>query len=826
MKSILLILLLSLKALSNEDIKLLEVSYISFINTKKINEAYSILKKIIEIKPDDKKWLKEFINLSFWVGDYENWIKYLNKIQIDEIPKTQYNTIKIYAPDLYLKILLANLKKNDKSYAYETIETSLKIGEINLLKDLFKKYLKNLKENEKKQIAEKIILSGLIKETLIENLNHFDTDTKCKILSEYSKEIFFTDKNKAFKILSSNQKNCQNSQQFISTYIDVAKNIPNYEKYIELLEISYKNDTFRVQDAEDLISLNIKNEEFIRDISIKAYKKFNLKHFLYYYISTNPKDIEENIENLEDDIKLYFLLTNFEKLKVDEKNKLVEKIKQLIKTNSLPPHYIWIITEKLDFKSKEEISPFLNCHKHDDENLIRAVTYFKFSINQFNDSLNCFKKLEIQKNPDIYTLAELYSSNGYITETQFYKRKAYELHKKNNSELSPRQKIDAMLLFEPNRNFLKELKNSIKKEERDTFLVEFYNMFFLSEKTKTYTNPSIIDKDLANTQKNLTPDTYISYYSQIKDIPNTFAWSYYDINHNPRNPYVYWNLKTNIEKFKDFKKINYTFSTNKFIEKESFHINLPISKKFELLANYSKINLTNTKVFSEREKEEKSISVKAKYSNDSIEIAYNKWLKDFLFTKYISRKDFKRFSTEFEVAVNQKPLSTTLSNLLLLEDYIKLSYSIKHKSTSKTITQMLLSNYKDLEKNYFSTSKIFYLEQQIKYKNFYISPHSRYAYYNSKKNQSVAFNDLFKTQQKILPNEFFEFGITTTFLFKNMSLSIMQSYNNKNNFNYSLSINLTRNIKKASTLEIWISNFKNYENSNSINTDIQISYRF
>lgn len=286
------------------------------------------------------------------------------------------------------------------------------------------------------------------------------------------------------------------------------------------------------------------------------------------------------------------------------------------------------------------------------------------------------------------------------------------------------------------------------------------------------------------------------------------------------------NLKTNIEKFKDFKKINYTFSTNKFIEKKSFYINFPISKTFDFSGNYSKINLINTKVFFERKKEEKSISIKTKYFNNSIEISYNKWLKDFLSTKYTYNNDLKRFSTEFEFAIHQKPLSTALSNLTLLEDYIKLSYLIKHKSTSKTIIHLMLSNYKDLEKNYFATSKIFYLEQQIKYKNFYISPYSKHASYNSKRNQNIAFNNFFKTQQKILPDDFFEFGITTTFLFKNLNLSIMQSYNNKNNFNYGLSINLTRNIKKTSIFEIWISHFKNYENSNSINTDIQLSYKF
>lgn len=835
MKIIFLSLVLSLKLFSNNELNLLEVSYISFMNTKKINEAYSVLKKIIEIKPNDEKWIKEFINLSFWTGDYVNWINFLKRISIEQIPENQYNAIKIYAPELYLNILLNKLKKNyKKDYAYEAINISLKIGKIDLLKDLLKKYLKNFEENEKKEIAEKFILTDIIY-LIIEYSNLFDNQTRCKLISEYSKNLFFKDKKSSMKILKQNQKSCENSKSFISTYIDLAKNLSDYETYFKLLEISYKNDTFRVQDAEDLISLNNNNKELVRKISIKAYQKFKLKHFLYYYLSTNPKDIKEELEDLDDEIKLYFSIINFENLKIKEKKETLDKIKALIKTNLLPNSYIWIITEKLDFKSKEDISPLLNCKNFNNEEEIRAITYFKSSINQINDAIQCFEKIPARTVTDTYLLSELYLSNGNFVESYFYKRKAYDIYKKNNFYIQPRQKIEAMLLFEPNKFFVNEItKNEINKEEKDILLSEFYNTFLLTEKIKTQISTSTFyniyyrnkENFIYNIEENLSPELYISYYSTIKDVPNTFNWLYYKVNNNSQNLYTYLSLKSNIERFKNFKKISYIFSSDKFVEKNSINLDIQLSQRFEAKSYYSRFNLINTKVFSERKKEEKSISLKTYYNDNSIELSYTQWLRSFFSIRYLYFIDIKRLTTEFDLAISQKALSTTLSNIILLEDYSKLFFSIKHNSKSKTILSLLFSNYKDMNNNYFATSKTFQLEHQAKYRNIYFSPYSRYVFYNSKEKKQIAYNNIFKTQQKILPDEFFEFGTTTTFLFKNLNISLIQSYNNKNNFNYGLFLTLTKNLRKASNLEIEISHFKNYENSNSQNTTIQLYYKF
>lgn len=835
MRKFLFLLLFSAQQLfSEQDIKLLEISYLSFIHTAKLDNAYSVLKKIVEVKPNDRKWIKEMVKISFWIGDYKTWSNFIKKIPIEDIPQNQYNAIKLYFPDIYTEILLMKFKKEpSKENIFEIAKVAIKLNKRDLLKHLLRRgYLKVLENHQKQQIAQDIVMSEL-SELLIEHLDLFDKNTRCKIVSDYSKELFVKDAESSKKLLESQFNECLNHYDFLTTYIDVAKNVGDYKRYITLLETSYKNNLFRPQDAEEMILLNKDNKELVRDISLKSYKKFKLKYFLYYYLATDPQSIEEELDKeLDEEIRLYFEIKNLQKLKSNERKKLLEKIKRMLKDNSFPSSYIWLITEQFNFKEKEELSPYLRCQKYNDKETLKAISYFKSSIAQANEALDCYKKLSIDEATELYTLSELYLLNGQFTESHFYKRKAYELHR-NNDSLSPSQLAHVISLFEPHRFFLHQLKNEdIHKQEKDLLLANFYNNFSLTEKiTKEIdnTNPynlSIKVKEdiLKINEKNLSPELYIDYYSKLSDIPHTFNWLYYTLDHSPQNPYSYSQTLSNIERFKGFRKISYNISNDRFVQKNFIKIELPVLGTFTFKATHSKLNLKR-ETFTKNTLEEDSISFQTNYKKSSLEISYLSSLNNFLSTRYTLQKALGRFLIKGDIGLSQKTNLTTFSDILLLEDYIRISLSAAHSYNTSTTFQTSLSNYKDRKHNYFSNSKVIQLNHNLRYRNIYTTIYSIYALYGAKK-RDIAYNDIFKTPQKILPTDYFETGTTITLSFKNKSLSSTLAYNDKSKINYGFSINISQHIKEASKIDIELSHFKNYQNLNSPLTNLTLRYRF
>ncbi|MCX7905364.1 MAG: hypothetical protein N2446_01515, partial [Elusimicrobiales bacterium] len=404
-----------------------------------------------------------------------------------------------------------------------------------------------------------------------------------------------------------------------------------------------------------------------------------------------------------------------------------------------------------------------------------------------------------------------------------------------NFKLEQRNKIDIIYNFEPNKIFINEIKDSkLTQQEKEDLIFDFYNKFNMIENIKNeISSNSVYQIYLNNIENrpyelnenlNLTPYLYINYYSKINDTPNTFKWLYKNLEQIPDNQYSYTDLKLNLEKFYKYKEIKNIYSSNNLIEKYTTNLNYPINKHIILAAEYSKTNFINKDIFKIKNKEKKSINIEIKNKNN-IELSYNLWLKDFLAIRLYKNTIFPRKEIQIGAGLNQKVNITTLSNILFLNDYISLQLTQKHKQTSKTTILTLFSNYKDLNKKFFGSSKSLEIHHQLKYKHLFITPYLKYSSFNSK--NIYINNNIIKGSQQILPQNFAEIG-TNLYLNYNKSfvITFIPAYNNKSNINYTLAVKIHKILKENSQIEINLTHSKNYEIKNSINTNIELSYKF
>lgn len=808
--------------------KLLDISYTSLIQASNPDKAHLIALSAYKKYPN-RIWIKRVIESGVWSGNINTAVEFAKKLKPDEIPQNVYPFIKISDPELYLKII--RNKINNYNYLKDYIYTAINISDDKALEYVIKNKLPTVKDLEKKQIIEYILLSDNV-DMAIPYIDYFSKKDACTVISKKIKlMIYHREITKAFDYFKRYSKKCEDIYEFDRISIELLKINNNFNLYIDFVEKLYEKNLLDSHNhIEELFNYYFSKAEYDKaaDVALYGLKKTNSDFFVYQYIKTKkemPANVSEKFQKLASAMQI-------EKLNYKQREKLINSV---LKEKNNISDFLWIFYEKGTLKEKQFISEKLDCMKIRDKDILNVMRYINFSVNENYKAFIChinYSRMVPFK--DYYSESIFFEKAGYLTQSKFYSKTAFNrckdkddfsclntsfnflpdsvyLNKIKNSSLSEAEKKEIEISYLLNKNMIENAYFKFRKDFPKWFEFTFKNYF--NEKYE--------------------PDKfYIPQYSDLyryylKNRQTALASNYLSLQIE-KNPDDYDSRKEMKENYVSFKRYEITtdFSSSKDIDYMKTELTAKLYPDIKTAFNYKAIKLKDKNFYSRQEASVKVLTFTINNTSKKLQTSFGliSALKDDFFIKSSFTTKISPHVITFDMYFQNIPLENITSELLLKENGVSLGILNKIYQKNNLLLKLFLSQYNDLDNKKISNSfKSEIYSDLYPFKRLGITPYFKIHNYSKEKNSSSTKNLLNNSYSKILPDSFLESGIGLRYQFKNMLIGFIIFKNSEIKSGYILSSEIS-NSKKTAGFEITYNSNSFYTQQNYITSTL--FYRF
>ncbi|NLI09800.1 MAG: tetratricopeptide repeat protein [Elusimicrobia bacterium] len=810
----------------------LELSWQSFIYSKKLENAYNLSKKALTLYPKNITWSERMAQVCIWTGRTEEAAQIYEKMSLIGIyPSTLKENLKIFKntnPFFYAKATEYFLKKEFSEKSFEDLFLFYSsLGEKEKAYLLSQAYLDKIKDKKtKEELALFYLDNGYGSKA--EHIISSALKDSCAVRLKYAKLKFSSKKfDKALDILKKYTEQCSNIPEYYFFLSDLSFLLSKYEEAAKASQKLLSLGNYREIDAERVFNFYmIKDKKKASETSLAAYKKFNKKYFLYYYLSSLDT-IEEklyflNRESLiEKDIIAYYNLQNYNNLSYSQRKSMLKKILS-IKDWNLLSDYFWLTYQNATHDERVAVSNKFSCFSSESSNYALPLAYLKSSHGDYSQALYCFEKYYLKNAPSSLlwlSYSDFLRNAGLESEADFFIRKAYSA--KEDGQLKNSDGMRLKLIFENSSFFKKNLRESdLSVKEKLELKLSYLELKDLKEAAdditikKSQDSPqwalfSYIVRNGGDQSRFLKS----SYSPPLRDLASLLI-SEGKINEgkdkinealtkaqdNPKN-HLYWKslfLKKSFENsiYSEYQEKNYAY-----YKKIGFNSNIYSydTVKINGTAESENINFYPGKGFVKNTKDNMTFSLAIEEKDWSLDISLFKKIENIL--SFSAEKRFLYKNASFLLSARHNVPS---SESVILENTSKKDVFLQDFSNSLGKKLKLgfvnsFSNYKDQKGMFLGKGK----ENEI----YILLPHYNTKVYgkignfsSDKWSQNYSINKIYSYYNfRILPENFSETGISLS-LFDKKGLSyssrwespifLSLSYNSQTLLNYSAFLNI------------------------------------
>lgn len=829
--------------------KLLELSYQSFIYTRDLSNAYALASKAVKLYPENPVWKNRLAQICIWTGRQSEAVDIYEKLYSinHDFSQVEKNlaVIKGKRPAFYEKILSDKLKsKYSDTDMLSLLRFYRENGEKEKAGALLSTYAGRAKDREIFKEAVLFWLENGDSEKAISWYGSSGNTDICSFYLSVSKIQFSHSRfSSARDILSSKLERCRLYPQFSWFLADTASLLNDFETDIKARRAAYDSGVYREIDAERLFQYYYRKDRVkAAEISLSAYKKFSKKYFFYMYLSCASSSSEKlklindfSISFSQEDFPFYIYLENFDSLTAQQKSFLSARA-AASSDESFLTSYFWAVAGKGTIEEKRTAAVSFSCSLIKNPETLTALSFLKFSAYMSGDALGCFSLAARMSKPSsaLYMdYGDFLESAGFTDEASFYRKKAYDSYIENppSDEEGKRRLLRLAMEFSQQPDYAGRLSASgINGNEYAEMMLSYFSSKGLYEMMQKFIEESPFKPawaELSLFSNGLGKPDFEAEHSKIN--PAYLSDFYQKSGQQARAIETSWTAMENAPDSRALREVwrqmapgrhpYCTFSSeyenrSSSEKKEaaaSIFIPRPAGEKISFEFSSGEINFLSRGDFSRRNMEMRSAKISISNSIWTIQGGWQRQLKD-IYAVSLTKKT-SLYGADLLSLINFHGYS---SDTFLLEtggyeNSLSQEFSIKSGRKSFISTVFSLKNYHDQNGLYLGRGTTAELSFIKKERFFSLRPYLREGAYSSAPYSSASLIKMISAydNSRSVPENFKEAGIAFSFFeterFRSrwsFPAEFSISHNSSTHFNYSAFFKALRAVRKAGDISI------------------------